>query len=475
VLHVSLEDEKEELLPTETELMDERMEELMQELLELLDGKRYSDFMRRVDELNPVDVAEFFNDLPEERQPSVFRLLEKDLAAEIFAELDGDVQETLIVAMSDREVRVMLDELFVDDAVDMLAEMPSNVVKRILKNVTPETRAQINRFLSYPEDSAGSVMTAEFIELRKSMTCAQAVDTIRRTGVDKETVYVAYVTDPSRHLEGVIRLQDLLFAEPDEVLEDLMDTNIICASTHDDRETVAATISKYDLLVLPIVDKERRLVGIVTVDDAIDVLQEEATADIEMMAAITPTDKSYLKTSVFETFKKRIPWLLLLMLSATFTGAIITHYEEAVGTWTILTAFMPMLMGTGGNAGSQSSIAVIRSLSLGEIELRDIWRVLFKELRVSLICGVVMGVATFIKVLVIDLKLDFSQVLVALVVSISLVLTVILAKVIGTVLPILAKRIGLDPAVMASPFITTIVDALSLMLYFEVASAALGV
>ena len=470
-----LEEEQEELLPTATELMDERMEELMQELLELLDGKRYSEFMRRVDEINPVDVAEFFNELPSERQPSVFRLLEKDIAAEIFAELDGDVQETLIVAMSDREVRVMLDELFVDDAVDMLAEMPSNVVKRILKNVTPETRAQINRFLSYPEDSAGSVMTAEFIELRKSMTCEQAVDTIRRTGVDKETVYVAYVTDPSRHLEGVIRLQDLLFAKPDDVLEDLMDTNIICASTHDDRETVAATISKYDLLVLPIVDKERRLVGIVTVDDAIDVLQEEATADIEMMAAITPTDKSYLKTSVFETFKKRIPWLLLLMLSATFTGAIITHYEEAVGTWTILTAFMPMLMGTGGNAGSQSSIAVIRSLSLGEIELRDIWRVLFKETRVSLVCGLVMGVATFAKVLLIDLRLDLSQILVAVVVSISLVLTVILAKIIGTVLPILAKRVGLDPAVMASPFITTIVDALSLMLYFEVASAALGV
>ncbi len=472
---MALENEQEELLPTATELMDERMEEIMQQLLELLDSKRYSDFMRQVDELNPVDVAEFFNELPRERQPSVFRLLEKDVAAEIFAELDGDVQETLIVAMTDREVRVMLDELFVDDAVDMLAEMPSNVVKRILKNATPETRESINRLLSYPEDSAGSVMTTEFIELRKSMTCRQAVDTIRRTGVDKETVYVAYVTDPSRHLEGVIRLQDLLFAEPEDILEDLMDTNIICASTHDDRETVATTISRYDLLVLPIVDKERRLVGIVTVDDAIDVLQEEATADIEMMAAITPTDKSYLKTSVLETFKKRIPWLLLLMLSATFTGAIITHYEEAVGTWTILTAFMPMLMGTGGNAGSQSSIAVIRSLSLGEIELRDIWRVLFKETRVSLICGAVMGVATFIKVLVIDLRLDLSQITVALVVSISLVLTVILAKIIGTVLPILAKRIGLDPAVMASPFITTIVDALSLMLYFEVASAALGV
>ena len=445
------------------------------ELLELLDSKRYSDFMHRVDELNPVDVAEFFNELPAERQPSVFRLLEKDLAAEIFAELDGDVQETLIVAMSDREVRVMLDELFVDDAVDMLQEMPSNVVKRILKNATPETRTAINRLLSYPEDSAGSVMTTEFIELRKSMTCSQAVDTIRRTGVDKETVYVAYVTDVSRHLEGVIRLQDLLFAGPDEILEDMMDTNIVCATTHDDRESVAATISKYDLLVLPVVDKEQRLVGIVTVDDAIDVLQEEATADIEMMAAITPTDKPYLKTSVFETFKKRIPWLLLLMVSATFTGAIISHYEEALGTWTILTAFMPMLMGTGGNAGSQSSIAVIRSLSLGEIELRDIFRVLFKEFRVSLVCGLVMGVATFAKVLLIDLRLDFSQMLVAVVVSISLVLTVILAKVIGTVLPILAKRVGLDPAVMASPFITTVVDALSLMLYFEVASAALGV
>lgn len=445
------------------------------ELLELLDSKRYSDFMHRVDELNPVDVAEFFNELPAERQPSVFRLLEKDLAAEIFAELDGDVQETLIVAMSDREVRVMLDELFVDDAVDMLQEMPSNVVKRILKNATPETRTAINRLLSYPEDSAGSVMTTEFIELRKSMTCSQAVDTIRRTGVDKETVYVAYVTDVSRRLEGVIRLQDLLFAGPDEILEDMMDTNIVCATTHDDRESVAATISKYDLLVLPVVDKEQRLVGIVTVDDAIDVLQEEATADIEMMAAITPTDKPYLKTSVFETFKKRIPWLLLLMVSATFTGAIISHYEEALGTWTILTAFMPMLMGTGGNAGSQSSIAVIRSLSLGEIELRDIFRVLFKEFRVSLVCGLVMGVATFAKVLLIDLRLDFSQMLVAVVVSISLVLTVILAKVIGTVLPILAKRVGLDPAVMASPFITTVVDALSLMLYFEVASAALGV
>ena len=444
-------------------------------LLELLDSKQYSEFMHRVDELNPVDVAEFFMELPEERRPAVFRLLKKDTAAEIFAELDGDVQAHLITGMTDREARIMLDELYVDDAVDMLSEIPSNVVKRLLQAATPETRAELNRFLSYPEGSAGSVMTAEFIELRRAMTREEAVATIRRTGMDKETIYVCYVTDAHRRLEGIVQLNDLLFAEPNDLLEDLMDTNIVSAMTHDDRESVAVTISKYDLLALPVVDKEGRLVGIVTVDDAIDVLVEEANEDIEKMAAMSPTDKPYLRTSVFETFKKRIPWLLLLMLSATFTGAIITHYEAALGHWIILTAFMPMLMGTGGNAGSQSSIAIIRALSLGEIELGDVWRVLFKEFRVSLWCGVAMGVATFAKVLLIDLRLDFSQLLVAIVVSVSLILTVILAKVIGTVLPILAKRIGLDPAVMASPFITTIVDALSLMLYFEVASFALGV
>ena len=445
------------------------------ELLALLDGKQYSEFMHRVDELNPVDVAEFLMDLPNERRPYVFRLLKKDTAAEIFAELDGDIQAQLITGMTDREARVMLDELYVDDAVDMLSEIPSNVVKRLLQAATPETRAELNRFLSYPEGSAGSVMTAEFIELRRAMTRDEAVATIRRTGMDKETIYVCYVTDAHRRLEGIVHLNDLLFAEPSDRLEDVMDTNIVSAMTHDDRESVAVTISKYDLLALPVVDKEGRLVGIVTVDDAIDVLVEEASEDLEKIAAMSPTDKPYLRTSVFETFKKRIPWLLLLMLSATFTGAIITHYEAALGHWIILTAFMPMLMGTGGNAGSQSSIAIIRALSLGEIELCDVWRVLFKEFRVSLWCGVAMGVATFLKVLLIDLRLDFSQMLVAIVVSVSLVLTVILAKVIGTVLPILAKRVGLDPAVMASPFITTIVDALSLMLYFEVASFALGV
>ena len=312
-------------------------------------------------------------------------------------------------------------------------------------------------------------------ELRKSMSCDQAVETIRRTGLDKATVYVAYVTDASRHLEGIIELQDLLFASPDDKIEDLMDTNIVSAMTHDDRESVAATISKYDLLALPVVDKEGRLVGIVTVDDAIDVIMEEAGESLERLAAMSPTDKPYLRSSVWDTFKKRIPWLLLLMLSATFTGAIITRYEAALGAWTVLTAFMPMLMGTGGNAGSQSSIAVIRALSLGEIELGDVWRVAFKELRVSLICGVVMALATFVKVMLVDLGLDLSRIMVAVVVSISLLLTVVLAKLIGCLLPLLAKRVRLDPAVMASPFITTIVDALSLMLYFEVATRLLHI
>lgn len=439
------------------------------ELLSLLDDKHYVEFMNRVDELNPIDVADFFMELTEERRPAVFRLLKKDTASDIFAELDADVQAQLISGMSDREVGAVLDELYVDDAVNMLSEMPAGVVKRLLKTASPETRTELNRFLAYPEGSAGSVMTAELIELRKSMTCSEAVETIRRTGVDKATVYVAYVTDASRHLEGIIELQDLLFASSDDLIEDLMDTNIISATTHDAKEDVAATISKYDLLALPVVDMEGRLVGIVTVDDAIDVIVEEANEDIEKMAAILPTDKPYLRTSVMETFKKRIPWLLLLMLSATFTGAIITHYEAALGAWTVLTAFMPMLMGTGGNAGSQSSIAVIRALSLGEVELSDVWRVLFKEFRVSLICGAVMALATFVKVFLIDLGLDTTRIMVAMVVSISLFLTVVVAKIIGCTLPLLAKRIRLDPAVMASPFITTIVDALSLMLYFEVA------
>ena len=444
-------------------------------LLELLDGRKYSVFMQTVEELNPVDVAEFFGRLPDERQVAVFRLLKKDTAAEVFAELESDVQERLIHAMSDREIGVIVDDLYSDDAATLLGEMPASVVKRIMKNAKPETRAEINRLLSYPEDSAGGLMTGEFLELRRHLTVTQAVETIRKTGLDKETVYVAYVTDAGRHLDGVVSLKDLLFANPDDIIEDIMETNITSATTHDDRETVAATIAKYDLLVLPVVDMEGRLVGIVTVDDAMDVLEEETTEDIEKMAAILPTDKPYLKTSVLETVKARVPWLLILMLSATVTGAIITHYEEALGAWVILTAFMPMIMGTGGNAGGQSSMTIIRSLSLGDVEMRDFVRVLWKELRVSLLCGIVMGLATFVKVFLIDLHADSTNLLVAAVVSLTLVMTVVLAKLVGSMLPIAVKRVGLDPAVMASPFVTTIVDALSLLLYFEIASMLLGI
>ncbi|MBQ8415633.1 MAG: magnesium transporter, partial [Clostridia bacterium] len=341
----------------------ERNTQEMTELFDLLEKRRFPELMRRIDEYNPMDAADFLQELSPEQLPLVFRLLKKDTAAEIFAELDQDLQKLIIDRMTDREISVMLDELYTDDAVDMLEEMPANVVKRIMKTATPATRNEINRFLSYPERSAGSVMTSEFIDLRASMTCEEAVARIRRIGLDKETVYVAYVIDASRVLQGVVELKQLLFAQPEDHIGDIMDKNVVFASTQDDREEVANLISRYDMIALPIVDMEQRLVGIVTVDDALDVLETEATEDIEKMAAISPSEKPYLKTSVWETWKKRTPWLLLLMISATFTGAIITHYETAIGTYAILTAFFPMLMGTGGNAGGQTSVTVIRGLS----------------------------------------------------------------------------------------------------------------
>lgn len=456
-----------------------------QTLKEMLDNRQYSSFMRRIDEMNPVDAAEFLTELPDERLPFAFRLLKKDTAAEIFAELDSDLQSRIVEALSDRETGNILDELATDDAVDMLEEMPAGVVKRLLRVASPETRAELNRFLAYPEDSAGSVMTSEFIDLTKSMTCADAVAHIRKTGLDKETVYSAYVTDASRVLEGVVELRQLLFASPEQKIEELMDTNVIYAHTEDDRETVANLISHYDLLVLPIVDREERLVGIVTVDDALDVLEQEATEDIEKMAAILPTDKPYLKTSVWETWKKRIPWLLLLMVSATFTSTIITHYETAIGTYAILTAFFPMLMDTGGNAGGQTSVTIIRGLSLGDIRLRDVLRVLWKEFRVSLLCGLTLAAATFLKVYAVDFHFRPSTILeggavqnnllITAVISLTVFGAIVVAKLVGTLLPMGAKRLGFDPAVMASPFITTIVDAVTLMIYFAVASAVLEI
>ena len=466
------------------EMREEQIEDKFSECRELLEQKKYSEFARTIEEMNPVDAADFFSTLEYERIPTVFKLVHKDSLAEIFAELESDVQEKIITSMTDREIRYIVEELFLDDAVDMIEELPANVVARVMKAATTETRQEINKFLSYPENSAGSVMTSEFINLHKSMTVSEAIEHIRRTGVDKETVYSAYVTDKKRVLEGTISFKELLFSKGNETIDLVCNKELIFAYTTDDQEYVADTIAKYGLLALPIVDREMRLVGIVTVDDAIDVIQEEATEDIEIMAAITPSDKPYMKTGVFETWKNRFPWLLVLMLSAIFSSAIITHYESAIGTYAILTAFFPMLMNTGGNAGSQSSVAIIRAMSLDEIGKKDFFRVVWKELRVSLLCALGLGAVCFLKTIAIDFRFVAEEILpngavqnnimISFIVSITACCAVIFAKLVGTVLPMGAKKIGLDPAVMASPFITTIVDTVTLVIYFAIASNLLN-
>jgi len=467
------EDDEEEEPETMTELRTREITGKFEELIEMLDSKHYTDFRTEMEDINPVDAADFFNELPETRIPAVFKLLKKDTAADVFAELDSDVQERIISAMTDREISVILEDLALDDAVDLVEELPANMVHRIMRSATKETRSGINRFLSYPEDSAGSIMTAEFISLRRTMTCAEAISHIRKRGVDSETVYVAYVTDRSRVLHGIVPLRALLFADDDEIIEDIMDPDVICASTLDDRETVAQTISKYGMLALPIVDGERRLVGLVTVDDAMVVMEDEATEDIEKMAAISPTDKPYLKTGVWETWRKRVPWLLLLMLSATFTSTILARFETVLDAATVsLAVFVPMLTGTGGNASGQTSATIIRGLSLGEIEMRDVLRVLWKEIRVAFVCGVTVAAACFIKTMLVDFRLDFTMTNVeaTLTVCLTMLSAVILAKIMGVLLPIGAKRVGLDPAVMASPFITTVVDTLTILIYVGVAT-----
>ena len=466
------------------ELREEEMENRFESLVQMLDDRQYADFVSALKELNPVDAADFFSELDTKRIPAVFKLIPKDNSAEIFAELDADIQKRIVEAMTDKELSAIVEELALDDAVDALNELPANLVTRILKSVTAETRAEINRLLAYPESSAGSVMTAEYIGLHAKMTVKQAVEYIQKTGVDKETVYNAYVTDERRVLEGTVSFKDLLFAKPDELIGDIMTEDPIYAATVDDREYAADTIAKYGLLALPIVDKENRLVGIITVDDAIDVINEEATEDIEIMAAITPTDKPYMKTGVFETWRKRFPWLLVLMLAAVFSSAVITHYENAIGTYAILTVFFPMLMNTGGNAGSQSSVAIIRAMSLGEITMKNFMRVIWKEFRVSALCGICLAIVCFVKTMLIDFRLQAETVLengavqdnltVAAIVSATAFFAVVVAKVVGTILPMLAKKIKLDPAVMASPFITTIVDTVTLVIYFSIASKVLG-
>ena len=450
------------------------MEESKLELeyvMELLEQRKYAELRDMLKDQNPIDVAQLLGEVPDEKLLLLYRMLPKEDAAEVFSEMEHDEQETLIRAFNDREIREVIEEMYVDDAVDMLEEMPAVVVNKILRHADVETRKEINELLKYPEDSAGSVMTTEYMSLKSDMTVADAFERIRRTADEKEDIYTCYVISPSRKLEGTVTLKEMFLTSKDTIIGDLMETNIISANTLDDQEKVAKDMAKYNLTAIPIVDQENRLVGIVTVDDAIDVIQEENTEDIEMMAAITPTDKPYISTGFFETYKKRIPWLLLLMISATFTGAIITKYESALGKYVILTAYIPMLMDTGGNAGSQASVSIIRGISLDEIQFSDIFRIQGKEFLVALLCGATLAVANFAKLLFIDKV----SVVIAAVVCATLLLTVIVAKFVGCSLPILAKKVGFDPAVMASPFITTIVDAISLFIYFQFASHILGI
>ncbi len=452
-------------------------DKLLEKIKDLVARKRYAELRGLLLPLEGADIAAIFEDLEDHDLPLVFRLLPKEQAAEVFVELDSDEQEMLIQGFSNTELKEVLDELYLDDTVDIVEEMPANVVKRILMHSDPEMRRNINDILKYPEDSAGSIMTTEFVDLKKDMTVADALKRIRRTGPDKETINVCYVIDTNRRLIGVLSIRTLLLAEEDDIIGDIMEQNFISVRTLDDQEQVARSLSKYSFLALPVVDTEERLVGIVTVDDAMDVLQEEVTEDIEKMAAILPSDKPYLKTSIWETFKARIPWLLLLMISATFTGQIISSFENALAAATVLTAYIPMLMDTGGNCGSQASVTVIRGISLNEIEFSDIFRVIWKEIRVAVICGITLAAANFVKLLLIDRLLFQNELVtipVACVICITMVCTVLCAKIVGCTLPLLAKKIGFDPAVMASPFITTIVDAISLLIYFQFASAILG-
>lgn len=457
----------------------EEITKMQQKATELLKSKSLAALRKLLSESNSADIAEFLKELTNDELLLAFRILPKDQAADTFVEMEPEDQETLIRSFSDSELKAVLDDLFVDDTVDILEEMPANVVKRILRFTDTETRRSINDILKYPPDSAGSIMTVEYVRLKKNMTVSQAIDHIRTTGLDKETIYTCYVTDLNNKLIGMVSAKTLLLSEPDSIIEDIMETNVIYFTTSVDQEEVANAFDKYNFMAIPVVDDETRLVGIVTFDDAIDVLQDEATEDIEKMAAIIPSEKPYLKTGVWETWKNRIPWLLLLMVSATFTGSIISSYESALASCVILTSFIPMLMDTGGNSGGQSSVTIIRSMSLGDIEMRDIFKIVFKECKVGLLCGITLALVNFCKMMLLDRSAIIadgqSALYVSFVVSLTLLVTVFIAKFVGSTLPIAAKKIGFDPAVMASPFITTIVDALSLLVYFNFAKMFLGV
>ena len=450
--------------------MAERKATIESTLEVLLAEKKYPSIKDILSTMNPVDVADVLDGLAAEHLPVLFRLLPKDLAAECFVEMQPEGQELLIRGFSDKELRDVINELYVDDTVDLVEEMPANVVKRILAQADPAMRKEINEILLYPEDSAGSVMTTEYVSLKPGMTVEEAIARIRKTGVDKETIYTCYVT--RGELVGIVTVKDLLTNDGQTLIDDIMDTNVISTTTHTDREEVAQMLSKYNLLALPVTDQKGRMVGIVTFDDAMDVLEDAATEDIEIMGGMTPSDKTYLQSTVLDLFRHRIPWLMLLMVSATFTGMIITGFESALAAQVALTAFIPMLMDTGGNSGSQSSVTVIRALSLGELAFSDILGVIWKEIRTAVLCGVVLSAVCFGKIMLVDRWLMGNEdvtLMIAAVVCVTMALTVLVAKVIGCSLPLFAKKLGFDPAVMASPFITTIVDALSLLVYFGTA------
>ena len=457
--------------------MAERFEIMENALLKMLEEKKYATLRDLLATMNPVDVAGMFDNLEKERIPLLFRLLPKELAAETFVEMDPEQQELLIRGFSDNELKEILAELYVDDAADLVEEMPANVVKRILQHADPELRSSINQILRYPEYSAGALMTTEYVSLRPDMTVEEAILRIRRQGVDKETIYTCYVTK-GRKLLGLVTVKDLLLADDDETpVEEIMTTNLISVTTHTDQEEVARLFSRYNFLAIPVVDMENRMVGIVTFDDAMDVLEEEVTEDMEIMGGMTPSEKPYIRSTPFDLFRHRIPWLMLLMVSATFTGMIISSFEDALSLLPALTAFIPMLMDTGGNCGSQSSVTVIRALSLNELRFQDILRVIWKEVRAAVLCSVVLAGVCFLKILLVDRMLlgnESISLMVNGVVCLTLAVTGVIAKVVGCSLPLLAKKLGLDPAVMASPFITTIVDALSLLVYFLFAKTLLG-
>lgn len=447
-----------------------KISDLEQNIIEMIEQKRYKDLKDTISQINPYDLAMLLGDYQEKMLLLLFRLLPKDIAADTFVEMDKDRQRELIESFSDKELREVIDELYIDDMVDIVEEMPANVVKRILKNSNENTRKTINQILNYPQDSAGSIMTTEFVSLRSNMTIADAIAKIRRIGLDSETIDTCYVTDNRNSLLGYITIRTIILSDDDKTIEELMDRNVMSVNTAEDQEEVANMFGKYNLTVLPVVDKDNKMVGIVTIDDAWDVLEKETTEDIELMAAITPSDTPYLKKTTFDIWKSRMPWLLLLMISATFTGMIISRFEDALKAYVILTAYIPMLMDTGGNSGSQSSVTIIRGLSLHELEFGDIFRVLWKESKVAILSGLTLSIVNFFKLMLFD-KVGFS---ISLIVSSTLLITVVVAKMVGSTLPMLAKKLGFDPAVMASPFITTIVDAISLILYFVITGIVLG-